>query len=388
MNNILIITSRCFVDSRADGICGKNLKNGFDNKSNVFLLCYTSVPDVDMTKENEFCFCYKEKKKKKTRLSSLRKIVNPYYDYELSNIYFDKACEIITNNKIDTVISVYYPLETLIALAKIKNKFSNIKCISYEVDSAVDIHKYSSRLGFLHNKANVRFLNKIYSSCDYILIMKCHIKRFTKTFKSHTNKVRLIDSPVLIDYSYLNCYKKDRTVDFYYTGYLDKDYYSPEPFIELFELNKNKENWRLHFYSRGNCEDMIRNACKKDNRIVQHGYIPEDQLNKVIAYADIFLSIDNSLKPNSIPSKVFKFFGMCKPVIHFASPNSFFAKEYICYYPFGFVVKDIKEDNDLLCSFIDNLSEMKSVSFSFIKTKFIMNTPEYSANLIKELINK
>ena len=68
---------------------------------------------------------------------------------------------------------------------------------------------------------------------------------------------------------------------------------------------------------------------KNDSRIMVHGYVSTEELDKAIKNADVFLSIDSKFKPNSIPSKVFRFFDSNMPIIHFSHEKNIFVEEYM-----------------------------------------------------------
>ena len=205
---------------------------------------------------------------------------------------------------------------------------------------------------------------------------------------SLNDKLKRIDSPVLCfneKLEYDNHVNRD-AVNFFYTGFLNSETYSPVPILKFFELNSDKKNWRLHFYSRGNCEGMLKEASEKDDRIKVHGYVSKDELNGSLKEADIFLSVSYDFKPNSIPSKVFEYFNSNRGVIHFCEKENIFTREYMDKYPRGYVVYNsrIVDDNDKAADFIKKIlnDELPLID---AKSIFEMNTPEYSANLIKEL---
>ena len=120
-----------------------------------------------------------------------------------------------------------------------------------------------------------------------------------------------------------------------------------------------------------------------------HGYVSKDELNRSLREADVFLSVSYDFKPSSIPSKVFEYFNSNRPVIHFCEKENVFTREYMNKYPRGYVIYNskLKEDNDKTVEFIN-----KSLNYELpvidAKNVFKMNTPEYSANLIKELLEK
>lgn len=395
MENILILGSKCFDNADAGGICSRNLMQGLLNENqNVFLLGYSyndeSIDSLNIKKENEFEFKYKKKETNKIikRLKAYKQIFIQNVNYDLVNKYFEHACKMIDEKNITTVISIYYPIESLVVLKKIKQKYNHLKVLDYEVDSSIDISEYTSRLSKYRISTNINYLKKLYEYFDFIFVMKSHIDKVLEVFEEYKNKIKLIDVPFLIDrIKYEDAIKKD-TFDFLYVGLLDKDIYSPEPLLKMMELNRDKDNWRLHFIARGNCEDMVNNIAKQDKRIIYHGYVEYEEAKLEMAKADVLLSIEYKSKPSSIPSKVFNYISVCKPVIHFSSNKyTFFNDEYIKKYPLGLRVNDEfkDEDNKKVLGFIDNINNI-SIDYKDVRDIFYMNTPEYSARLILSLL--
>lgn len=392
MSRILVVSSKSYEKARADGLCGKNLKEGF-HSDDVFLLGYADIEGESLLSRgnNEYEFFYHKNNKKKNKyLKTVKRLIRPEIDYELVE-RFEKNIETIINlENIDAIISIFFPLETVVAVANVKKKNPNLKTIQYEVDSSTDVEYYLSRLDKYYISAYKWYMKSLYACFDYVLVMNSHYKHVNKCYGNVLkDKLRRIDSPVLCGEKLRLNEKQDKsTVNFFYTGTFVDNTYSPEPFLQFFEINKDKHDWRLHFYSKG-CERMLNNAAASDSRIFLHGYVSTDELNEAIKNADIFLSIDSKFKPNSIPSKVFRFFDSNMPVIHFSHDKNVFVEEYMPKYPRGFVVynNSIKEQNSSALEFIEKVMNEQLPEMD-AKDVFKMNTPEYSADLIKELLKK
>lgn len=391
MNRILIVSSKSYEKARADGLCGKNLKEGF-HSNDVFLLGYADVKGSGLIDRgnNEHEFFYHENKRKENKaVKIIRRLIRPEIDYRLVK-EFEKNIEfIIETEKIEVLVAVFFPLETVVAVSNIKKKHPDIKTILYEVDSSTDVEYYLSRLDKYYISAYKCYMKTMYSCFDYVLVMNAHYNHVKECFGNVLgDKLKRIDSPVLCfneKLEYDNHVNRD-AVNFFYTGFLNSETYSPVPILKFFELNSDKKNWRLHFYSRGNCEGMLKEASEKDDRIKVHGYVSKDELNGSLKEADIFLSVSYDFKPNSIPSKVFEYFNSNRGVIHFCEKENIFTREYMDKYPRGYVVYNsrIVDDNDKAADFIKKIlnDELPLID---AKSIFEMNTPEYSANLIKEL---
>ncbi|MDY2731231.1 MAG: glycosyltransferase [Erysipelotrichaceae bacterium] len=394
MNRILVVSSKSYEKARADGLCGKNLKEGF-HCDDVFLLGYADIEGSGLLNRgnNEYEFFYHEDKKKKNRLAkTFKRLLKPEIDYKLVALYEKHIESIIKEEGIDTLAAVYFPLETVAAVANIKKKHTNVRTIIYEVDSSTDVEYYLSRLDKYYIDAYKRYMKKIYKYYDYVLAMNAHFKHVSDTYgKMIGNRLYKMDSPVLCfngKLEYDNRLNRN-VINFVYAGFLNSETYSPKPILDFFRLNKKKNNWRLHFYSRGNCEDMLKAAAAKDERIFVHGYVSKEELNAALREADIFLSVSYDFKPNSIPSKVFEYFDANRAVIHFCESSNIFTEEYMNKYPRGWVVynRGMVQDNDKVLVFIDECLN-NSLPLIDARSVFKMNTPEYSADLIKELVNK
>ena len=392
MSRVLIVSSKSYEKARADGLCGKNLKEGF-HSDDVFLLGYADIEGTGILNRgnNEYEFFYHQNKKKENRIvKTLKRLSKPEIDHKLVTLYENYIEEIIVKEKIDVLVAIYFPLETVVAVANIKRKNPNLKSIIYEVDSSTDVDCYLSRLNKYYIKAYIHFMKKIYKHYDYALIMNTHYDHVKKSYEEILKgKLKRIDSPVLLkddNLDYDNRINRE-TINFFYTGLLNSDTYTPEPVLRFFECNKDKINWRLHFYTRGNCEEILKKASKEDKRISVNGYVDKTVLNEILKEADIFLSLSCDFKPNSIPSKVFEYFNANRPVIHFCEKENIFTREYMDKYPRGYVVygSEMIDGNDRALDFIDKCLD-GSLPLIDAKSVFVMNTPEYSADLIRNLL--
>ena len=272
----LIVSSKSYEKARADGLCGKNLKEGF-HSDDVFLLGYADIEGSGLLNRgnNEFEFFYHQKKNNDNRfLKIVKRLIEPEIDYELVKQFEKNIESIIVLEKIDVLVAVFFPLETVVAVSNIKNRHPDIKTIIYEVDSSTDIAYYLSRLDKYYIRAYKCFMKRIYRYYDYVLVMNSHYEHVKKIYGAVLkNKLKRIDSPVLCGEKIQLINKENKnTIDFFYTGTFVEDTYSPEPFIEFFKINEDKQNWRLHFYSKG-CEKTLSYAMNNDSRIFVHGYV-------------------------------------------------------------------------------------------------------------------
>lgn len=308
--------------------------------------------------------------------------------------YYKLAKKLHEENYFDMIISVYNPLESLIAGALIKRKFKDIKFAIYVLDSLTNNGgtKYAPKK-WTENKG-WQWEKRIYKDADIIFNMKCHEEHHKKErYDMYREKMKIVDIPLFNSFNLdvkqdCNFFSKDST-HLLYAGSLDIEGRNPKYLCDAFIEISNRCNVKLHFYSRGNCENMIIKYQKRSQyRIVRHGYVDRDVLLKAISSADILISIGNK-ESEMIPSKIFEYIYTGKPIIHFYKSENDSSITYYKHYPKALL---INENDDFLTNVnkISNFinTKQKKLSIDNLKELYIQNTPQYTVNFINEILQK
>ncbi len=296
--------------------------------------------------------------------------------------------------KFDIIISSYNPIEACIGALLLKRKHSNIKWVLYMLDS-------------LTNDVDNRFLSRdkidskgwsweqrFYRYADKILNMKCHEKHHEqKRYEKYEGKMHIVDIPLfretkIVDEELNNPFD-EKNIHFVYTGALALGLRNPTYLCDVFnKLNKDSK-FKLHFYSRGNVEDiLIEYQNRSKGNIIRHGYVPYNDSIAATYGADILVSIGNA-NSEMIPSKTFEYISTGKRIIHFYKNDFDSSIAYYEKYPLVLLI-DERDDIDVNCDKVKEfLNEpYEKVTFKEIAKVFIKNTPEYTANIIDELVKK
>jgi glycosyltransferase involved in cell wall biosynthesis len=179
---------------------------------------------------------------------------------------------------------------------------------------------------------------------------------------------------------------KENQIVMVYSGHLSKDYRSPTKLISLIKAMSETINISCLFFSRGDCEDELRQAEIDTNGIIKRmGYVSQEELSKYTHKADFLLDIGNRLSGEdySLPSKVICYMAMGKPIIHINGVNDS-AIKYLEKYGLAINISeesDIKDAAKQTIKFI-NSNRGKIIPFDEVAEKFPQNTPEYTAELI------
>jgi len=397
MNHILLLSSMCFESANANGICANKIFSALKqrNKVDVALLGYSQDKQKSSVRDsfNKYSFFYLNKKRSKLSQKlfhyweAVVKIIRPFIRKQLVKLYVKNATQVIKDKGIETIVAFYYPIETVVAMLTLKRKFPFLQTIIFELDSAVDGVSLRSKGAKLFHSAYIRWLKKAYRNTDSVIVMKSH-EQFLKTRFGGLlgDKLNISDLPML-DECVPPIYKTKKTTDFLYSGLLNSHYRSPQVLLDLF-IRINDPNWHLYFYVRGDCKELLDIQSQNFQRIHYEGYVDVETLKTEQQSADFLINIGNAFS-NSVPSKLISYFSFGKPIIHFKKQEIDVCEEYLRDYPLSLVIderKDIEHNVMLLKRFVlDHLGQL--VDNEYIKKKYKMNTPQYSAGLIESLLS-
>lgn len=295
--------------------------------------------------------------------------------------------------KFDMVLSVFNPLEAVIVGSMLKKKDPKIKFGLYFLDTLTNGSKRRFLPKYLTEKKGWQWERRVYEQADVIYNMKSHEKHHQKErYSKYKGKMEITDIPLFINFNLNELQVKPsydiRDIHWVYAGALDLNRRSPRYLCELFTyINKNSDN-TLHFYSRGNSEQLIEDYKKQQsgNKIIRHGYVEREEAISSILSADILVSIGNS-GSQLVPSKIFEYISTGKKIIHFYKQNDDSCIIYYQKYPNALLVNendDFSENAKKVNDFLQKPYEL--VSLESIKDTYLKNSPEYIANRINSVI--
>ncbi len=391
MSNILILTNKYSGNSSANGICARNIVNELKKVGHkTYILCYEN----QCIEDNVYSISNK-KNKNNNRIVSIFSFIKSFFvktiDKKKSLEYQEYTLRMIDEKQIDAVICFFFPLETITVLKSIKNNFPRVKTFIYELDSIGDGIFASYKIRYLAIKNYERWASQYYYYADNVFIMKSHEKYWRRVWgKKYENKLIVSDIPVLlniIEYDSLKINKQKFSM--IYTGELNKKYRSPIYFLKFIDEISMKYNVSVKFYTKGNCENIIKHKTQKSNCIKQCGYVTKDVLDNEIYNSDILISIGNN-KSNSVPSKLITYMSYGKPIIHFSKQNNDICETYLNKYKYGLVLSEkmsIRYNLEKFRVFFNNLNNYNIDCSEIIKI-LEMNTPQYSVNLMNKFIEQ
>ena len=379
----------------ANGLCARSVRDALCKLGHhVTVICYAShqegagEPDVIEVGEKKELRYYGSNigVRIKSYTDSIRSLFRPYSDRKLKDAYKTAAVEVMHNKKIDMIVAFYFPLETLIAASELKAEYPDIKTVTYELDSMGDGISKNSALEGMKTKVFEHYVDRLYSHIDQIIVMRAHEAFWRQTHERHLRKVQIADIPMIL----MDTGPKGEIVcerDYFeciYAGLLDTNYRNPQYFLMLLsEINRDAIFLKAHFYSKGDCEETLKEVEEKTGYLKTHGYVSKEILDCASERTSCFISLGNA-NSKSVPSKIFSYISKVKPIIHLSTQENDVCIDYFSRYPLALVLREgdgLEENAEKIRRFLANCAE-RTVEVKGITETFRENTPSFSANLI------
>jgi glycosyltransferase involved in cell wall biosynthesis len=233
---------------------------------------------------------------------------------------FKKACELITKEGINHIITTSPPHSTQLIGLKIKKKFQGIKWIADLRDPWTDIYYYEQFYPTLISKyLDLRLEKKVLKNADRIITVGASLKTsFSLKVNGIADKIEVITNGYdEDDFKGL----KSKSPDVFtitYTGTLS-DVYPIEGFLAALQILKEKgNNFRLKFIGSVSKKNKDLILSKTDDSIVE--FIPHVDHASAIDYmlnTSLLLLIipDHQSNKSIITGKLFEYIATGKPII-------------------------------------------------------------------------
>lgn len=399
MSNVLLLSSGYCGKVTANGSCARALVEELLRQGmGARVVCYNDSQDECEEGVVSVCYHSPEEKAAANALQRywhigkklLKEAIAPPYDRQLAQTLFEKADKVCSTEKIDMVVAVYfammYPVELIEVGRMLKAKYPQMHLCIYELDSVADGIASQSKWKWLTLPSYRRYLNKIYRKADSVFLMKSHEEHWKAQHGKYSDKLVLVDIPVLRPCTLPQVTKSSDDVTFLYGGLVDAGYRSPACILNLFAQEEKALNWRVCFYSKG-CEEMLRSAAEQDKRIQLMGYVKPEVLEQAIAEADVLLSIGNAYS-NSLPSKLINYMGYGKPIVHFSLQKHDICADYLNRYPLALVIPAAagrEEVGQMVTDFVKRCRG-KRLTYEEVAAELEMNTPQYTVKQMCSLL--
>jgi len=180
----------------------------------------------------------------------------------------------------------------------------------------------------------------------------------------------------------------DEYVNILFSGIITDEFRSPEYVLKALEPAFDRgEKIRNYFMGTNNSAVLDRYMERYPENVIYHNQVDVDTAFATMDKADILLNISNAVD-NLVPSKIFDYFSIGKPILNLQKIENCPAQEYFERYPLCYNMKEFeKADTEELCSFIENAKDMR-ISFAQVEDIYKEATVEYVADIMVRTFEK
>lgn len=393
--NILFVAGNFYPYPSANGVCLENLAEELSKSVNVHYLCegledcifpYPQRNDIHTYKSLEFINKKESIAGKLWRMIKIKFFIPsaPFISKRKTKRILNMVLKLHQRFHYTKIIAVVAPAEAACACMEMKKKVSEISFITYELDSMTDNSFYWKGWRQYFKPYIQNMERNIYECADKVIHMKSHEEYYKDLFYSHvSDKFVTSDIPMITNKFNAIQFSRDkkRKLLFFYAGSLSEKFRKPTYLLRLLFYIRNL-NYSMIFCSRG-CRMELEREKRNNNKIQIKGYVSKKELNHWFSQADILISIGNSM-PEAVPSKIFQYISIGKPVIHFFSIEQDSCLPYLKEYPLCLFIderKDLSWNARRVIEYLEKLKDVSNIQID-IYEKYYRNRPQYTTNII------
>jgi glycosyltransferase involved in cell wall biosynthesis len=396
MKNVLFLLDYYLPNASANGVCISKIVNEFVyNGINVYLVCFKDDKRNVASDSRESIYEIKspDVQKKFGKISYYFRWITPGESLpaEIKNVandMFEVAKGIIEKNNIDTVICTHLPIESISVGKRIKEKFPFLKVVAYMLDSQSG--------GFLPRflpksfcrRRKIQWENKKFACFDLIILMessRAHYEKYSKSAAWYQN-AHYLDVPALCKQKdLLKCTKSlNDEIIISFVGTMSPGVRTPYALLETLS-HVSSLKLRVVFAGKNTCAGLAYYLSESSNISLDiKGELPYEEAQKILAASDILLNLGN-VNTNLVPSKVFEYMSIGKPIISTYVDTKDSSLPYLSKYPAVFFIDERSSDFDSVArnleAFIKN-NLNTTVPYSSIEGDLYNNTPAALYNLL------
>lgn len=414
MRKILIATDSYHDFPTANGICCEEIADELHKRGNdVHVLCFRHPGDkeseiinsikisrIRMDIVNTLRFLYESRKKNdyiKCLFKNLMILTNrieaviflrffPMRTPIFCKRYFNALKSLQIHHNYDLIVASYCPFEAIWAMNEIK-KYFPVKTCMYTLDSLTNLKKRFFLSADFQDKKGWEWERKIYEKCDLILNLQCHESHYNRErYNPYRGKMKIVDIPHMMNHSAEDVKVEKREdenekITVVYAGALRNDIV--KNVIDIFSPFLASDKIVFQIYGRSTI-DVIKNICSDEElkNIKFNGIILHQKMLEIEYNSDILLSMGNA-NTDFVPSKIFEYMSMGGKILHIYSYKRDPVLPYLEKYENSCCLNvddDIKENQNKLEIFLKKNSGR--IPFSKLKNMYMMNTPEYTVDLL------
>lgn len=305
----------------------------------------------------------------------------PIRSKKMVDDYEDSIRGLLSEGGFAGVLAVCYPGECIEACVRLRNDFPDIFFVAYYLDElAVGMYRKGYLLREISSRAAIAFEERALAVFDGAIFLDASKGLVEHNHPERLGVVKFVDVPFMkCDSITYRCgIAADGPAILLYAGTLANPDRNPARFIEAVRPLVSSGSLVLKF--AGDTAGLLDGVDEVENL----GMLAPDDCDKLMAKADILLSIGN-MDPYLIPSKLFKYMSLGKPIVHLRRGGKDSCIPYLERYPLAVVVDEADADAAIaLECFLSELPAKDGLEIP-LRQLFPMAYPEYTVAAIESI---
>ena len=296
-------------------------------------------------------------------------------DYEAAIV------ELLSEGGFAGVLAICYPGECVEACVRVRSYFPDIFFVAYFLDElAVGMYRKGKLIRRISSKAAVDFESRALDEFDGAIFLNAARKLVERNHPQQLDNIRYVDVPFMRTQklTYQGRSSTIGPITLLYAGTLANPDRNPMRFIEVVMPLIGSRELKLKF--AGDNAGLLDGV----EGVEKLGLLASDACDALMGESDVLLSIGNR-DPYLIPSKIFKYMGLGKPIIHLTRGDRDSCIPYLERYPLALLVDE--SETGVLASvkkFLYDLPSKNGLEIS-LGELFPMAYPEYTVEAIESI---
>lgn len=304
-----------------------------------------------------------------------------------AQLFAERVKKLVVSENFDAVVAVYMPFEEADAVCR-------------QLDGIVPVCLYQADPWGLHRlpqfakdeAEHIKQETALFEKARHIITTPALYRLYLqdKRYQPYTCKMTPLNFPN-IKPAQQNSGESVFAFDSEYTnllfcGLLDDEYRSPQIFLQnICSLIDAGKKIRVYFLGTSTSRALQQFRTEYPQNIIHHGAVSFDRAVATMKKADFLLNLSNTLD-NQVPSKIFDYFSLGKPVVNVQKIKNCPSREYFDRYPSGFTFEDFAPDCTALENFLRDAKGRIS-DFETVKVLFKDATIEYAAETVENILS-
>lgn len=257
--------------------------------------------------------------------------------------FYKVAKDIIEKNGVDIVLATYTPYDGIWAGMKLKKKYGdNIKFVTYHLDLMNSPDNEGVVKGLKINRGKKAFAKEL-EIVDKILVPENteigkHPKIQEVGFPLYVKEQEVVKS----SYEFPN-----DCINLTYIGSLSTSNRDPFLAIKAIEQLRQETGKKIIFHIWGvlgdkKCQEFV----KESTCVKYHGLADNNEVASLLVKSDFLINISNSTTYKMIPSKIFQYFAIGKPIIDFVNNEKDVSLPFFEKYPAALIIRVYNQQMD------------------------------------------